>query len=81
MTMIVFWIFVVVLAVVLVVVALWSLFRSFGKEVSEFFDSCRNISRDYKEGRRGEARFQIGLWIISALIVSAGIGLLCLIAR
>ena len=71
------WAVVVIMSVCFFVGLLRDGFRGTADTFREF----GAIASGYREGRKGEARFQIGLWIISALIVSAGIGLLCLIAR
>lgn len=49
--------------------------------IIDIFKDFGSIARDYREGRRREARVQIAIWVVSALIVYGGIGLLCLIAR
>ena len=49
--------------------------------IIDTFKEFGTIARDYREGRRREARFQIALWVAAALIVAVPIGLLYLIAR
>lgn len=69
---------------VVVIMSVWffvGLLREGFRGIIDTFKEFGAIARDYREGRRREARFQIALWVAAALIVAVPVGLLFLIAR